>query len=58
MPDRMSDFMPDRMLMSEHIPGLKLVHLSQHMSDSINVRTHAKKDVRTQSRTLPSLCDR
>ena len=25
--------------MSEHIPGLELVHMSQHMSDRKNVRT-------------------
>ena len=39
--------------MSEHITGLKLVHMSQHMSDRKNVRTHANEDVRTQ----PSLYD-
>ena len=37
---------------------LKLVHMSQHMSDRKNIRTHANKDVRTQSRTFPSLYDR
>ena len=52
--------MAEQMLedVSEHIPGLKLVHMSQHMSDRENVKTHADKDVRTQSRTFPSLCDR
>ena len=39
--------------MSEHIPGLKLILVSQHMSDRKHVR-----DVRTQSRTFPSLYDR
>ena len=39
--------------MSEHIPGLKLIHVSQHMSDRNNVR-----DVRTQPRTFHSLYDR
>ena len=44
--------------MSEHVPGLKLVHVSQHMSDRKNVRTHANKDVRKQFRTFPGLYDR
>ena len=49
MAEQLSEYMP------EHIPGLKLVHLS-HMSDRKHVRTHTNKDVRTQSRTFPNLC--
>ena len=48
MAEQMSEYM------SEHIPGLKLVRMSQHMSRT-HVRTHASKGVRTQSRTFPTL---
>ena len=48
MAEHMSEYM------SDHIRGLKLVHMSRHMSDSKNVRTRGSKDVRTQS-SFPAL---
>ena len=39
----------------EHMPGLKLIHKSQHMPDMEHVKTHANKIIKTQFGTFPSL---